>query len=244
MTKYYTTSEVAKLCNVHRNTIIGAIRKGLLRIHKTPGGHARISQDDFDDFCHRRSLPTTSLISRNNRVLLIEEGAQHISVLAQGLREVGYLVETASDAFNAGFMIAKFQPNVVLASIGRPGDLGEEICRRIRSLPKYRDLPIIGMSAQREGDGARVAHAAGADDMVSRPVELDVLVQRIIRLMGPIVSGTSGRAVADATRRIDPADFDDNRATRKAAPRDNRYRTTMDGVLSGPDMPGLEEEGG
>jgi excisionase family DNA binding protein len=236
LTKYYTTSEVAKLCNVHRNTIIGAIRKGLLKIHRTPGGHARIAQDDLDDFCHRRSLPTTSLISRNNRILLVEEGAQHVSVLAQGLRVAGYLVETSSDPFAAGFLIAKFQPHVLLVSVSRPGDLGEEVCRRVRSLPKYRELPIIALSPQQEPEAARAATGAGADDVVPRPVELDVLVHHVIRLIGPVVSGTSGRAMADATRRIDPADFDENRATRKAAPRDNRYRTTMDGVLSAPEM--------
>lgn len=238
MTKYYTTSEVAKLCNVHRNTIIGAIRKGLLRIHRTPGGHARISQDDLDDFCHRRSLPTTSLISRNNRILLVEDGAQHVSILAQGLREAGYLVETAADAFSSGFLIAQFQPNLVLVNVTRAGDLGDEVCRKLRALPRYRDLPVIGMSAQREGESVRAITAAGADDILPRPIELDVLVHRIIRLIGPVVTGTSGRAMSDATRRIDPADFDENRVTRKAAPRDNRYRTTMDGVLSAPEFEG------
>ena len=236
MTKYYTTSEVAKLCNVHRNTILGAIHKGLLKIHRTPGGHARVAQDDLDDFCHRRSLPTTSLISRNNRLLLIEEGAQHASILAQGLREAGYLVETASDTFTAGFLVGKFQPNLVIVSVARVGDMGEEVCRRIRSLPKYRETPIVGLAAQLESEAARAITGAGADELVARPVELEVLVHRITGLIGPIVTGTSGRAAADATRRIAPVDFDEHSVTRRAAPRDNRYRTTMDEVLSGPDL--------
>ncbi|MBK9973883.1 MAG: excisionase family DNA-binding protein [Planctomycetes bacterium] len=234
MTKYYTTSEVAKLCNVHRNTIIGAIRKGLLKIHRTPGGHARIAQDDLDDFCHRRSLPTTSLISRNNRILLVEDGAQHVSVLAQGLRDSGYLVEIAGDSFGAGFLLAKFQPNLLLASIAKAGDLGDEVSRKVRALPRHRDLSTIALVTHRDADAQRLALSAGVDDVLSRPVELDELLQRIVRQIGPVVSGTSGRAVSEATRRIERSSFSDDKATRKATPRDG-LTTSTGGVLSGQD---------
>ncbi|MBX3472761.1 MAG: excisionase family DNA-binding protein [Planctomycetes bacterium] len=233
MTKYYTTSEVAKLCNVHRNTIIGAIRKGLLKIHRTPGGHARISQDDLDDFCHRRSLPTTSLISRNNRVLLVEEAGQGMGVLAQGLRDNGYLVETTNDPFSTGFLVAKFSPNILLVNAGKAGDLGEQVCRNVRSLPRYRDLAIVGLANPRDSEAARLIMAAGADDVLLRPVELDLLVARIERLIGPVVHGTAGRASTESTRRIQRSDVDDERATRKAPPRgDRQHSTSVDGVLS------------
>lgn len=232
MTKYYTTSEVAKLCNVHRNTIIGAIRKGLLKIHRTPGGHARIAQDDLDDFCHRRSLPTTSLISRNNRILLVEDGSQPVGVMAQGLRDNGYLVEMVNDPFAAGFLIAKFSPNLLLVSAGKAGELGDRICRQVRSLPRYRDLAILGLAGQRDSEGSRVIMAAGADDVLLRPVELDLLVARITRLIGPVVSGTSGRSSAESTRRIERSDVDGERATRKAPPRGDRRDSDLNGVLS------------
>ena len=41
---YYSTSEVATLCRVHKNTIIAAINRGLLPASKTPGGHNRVSR--------------------------------------------------------------------------------------------------------------------------------------------------------------------------------------------------------
>ncbi|MBE7490282.1 MAG: excisionase family DNA-binding protein [Planctomycetes bacterium] len=233
MTKYYTTSEVAKFCNVHRNTIIGAIRKGLLKIHRTPGGHARIAQDDLDDFCHRRSLPTTSLISRNNRVLVVDDGSQHLAVLAQGLRDAGYLVESANDPFRAGFMVATFAPNVLLVNAGKTGELGEQVTRQVRALPRQRDLAVVGMAAGRDSEGSRGLLAAGADEVLSRPVELDNLIKRIVGLIGPVVTGTSGRASTESTRRVERAELDDERATRKAAPRGDRFHSTsVDGVLS------------
>ncbi len=194
MTKYYTTSEVADICNVHRNTIIGAIRKGLLQIHRTPGGHARIAQEDLDDFCHRRSLPTSSLISRNNRALLLDPDAKFAGTLSNAMRDYEYQVEAARDAFQAGYLLGKFQPNVVLVET-QIGDMtGASVCRSIRSLPKLRDTAIIGISKEDDEDIIDGLLDAGADDFVEKPFDVETLVERIVNLIGPVVIGTSGRA--------------------------------------------------
>lgn len=247
MSKYYTTSEVAKVCNVHRNTIIGAIRKGLLKIHRTPGGHARISQEDLDDFCHRRSLPTSSLISRNNRVLILDPDPKFAGTLSKAMKEYEYQVEAARDPFHAGYLLGKFQPNVVLVET-EIGDMsGASVCRSIRSLPKLRDTAVIGISKEEDEDKVDELLDAGADDFVGKPFDVEGLIERIVNLIGPVVVGTSGRATTGKitgklTKRVtrkskknkDSNDGEDSKATRKATPR-NPHRTTQGGVLAGPD---------
>ncbi|MCZ7606944.1 MAG: response regulator [Planctomycetota bacterium] len=244
MTKYYTTSDVAKICNVHRNTIIGAIRKGLLSIHRTPGGHARISQEDLDDFCHRRSLPTTSLISRNNRALILDPDPKFAATLAKAMRDFEYQVEAARDPFQAGYLVGKFQPNVVLVELEIGPDMtGASVCRSVRSLPKLRDTAVIGMSADKQQEKIDALLDAGADDFVAKPFEVEHMVERIVNLIGPVIIGTSGRAttgeitgkltkrVAPKTTEVEP---DADRSTRKATPRQS-HRTTHGGVLAGPE---------
>ncbi len=240
MTKYYTTSEVAKICNVHRNTILGAIRKGLLKIHRTPGGHARISQEDLDDFCHRRSLPSTSLISRNNRVLILDPDASFVRMLSRGLQEYEYQVEAARDPLMAGYLLGKFQPNMVLIEVAIADMRGEDVCRAIRSLPRQRDTAIIGVTATRDQLAIDGLVDSGVDDLVQKPFETEQLVERIVRLIGPVIHGTSGRATTGRlsthisgriTRRIRGEIIDDDdKATRIAKP-NTGLRTTHDGVL-------------
>ena len=241
MTKYFTTSEVAKICNVHRNTIIGAIRKGLLKIHRTPGGHARVAQEDLDDFCHRRSLPTTSLISRNNRALILDPDPKFAATLAKALRDYEYQVEAARDSFQAGYLLGKFQPNVVLVELEIGQDMtGAGVCRSVRSLPKLRDTAVIGISTDKSQEKIDALLDAGADDFVAKPFEVESLVERIVNLIGPVIIGTSGRATTGKvtgklTKRVEPKDDeDDDRMTRKAPPR-NSHRTTHGGVLAGPE---------
>ena len=241
MTKYYTTSEVAKVCNVHRNTIIGAIRKGLLKIHRTPGGHARIAQEDLDDFCHRRSLPTTSLISRNNRALILDPDPKFAATLAKAMREYEYQVEAARDSFQAGYLLGKFQPNVVLVELQIGEDMtGAGVCRSVRSIPKLRDTAVIGISNESNQDKIDALLDAGADDFVPKPFDVESLIERIVNLIGPVIVGTSGRATTGRitgkqTKLVAPKDEeDDDRMTRKAPPK-NPHRTTHGGVLAGPD---------
>ena len=241
VTKYFTTSEVAKICNVHRNTIIGAIRKGLLKIHRTPGGHARIAQEDLDDFCHRRSLPTTSLISRNNRALILDPDPKFAAALAKSLRDYEYQVEAARDPFQAGYLLGKFQPNVVLVELEIGADMtGASVCRSVRSLPKLRDTAVIGISSERDQAKIDSLLDAGADDFLSKPFEVEGLVERIVNLIGPVIIGTSGRATTGKisgklTKRVEPKDDDEeDKMTRKAPPK-NPHRTTHGGVRAGPD---------
>lgn len=242
MTKYYTTSEVAKVCNVHRNTIIGAIRKGLLKIHRTPGGHARIAQEDLDDFCHRRSLPTTSLISRNNRALILDPDPKFAGTLSKALRDYEYQVEAARDPFQAGYLLGKFVPNVVLVELDIGPDMsGASVCRSVRSLPKLRDTAVIGISSSGDQDKIDALLDAGADDFMTKPFEVEALVERIVNLIGPVIIGTSGRATTGKisgklTKRVEPVEDDEDaeKKTRKAPPR-NPHRTTHGGVLAGPE---------
>jgi excisionase family DNA binding protein len=250
VTKYYTTSEVAKICNVHRNTIIGAIRKGLLKIHRTPGGHARIAQEDLDDFCHRRSLPTTSLISRNNRALILDPDPKFAATLAKAMRDYEYQVEAARDPFQAGYLLGKFQPNVVLVELDIGADMtGASVCRSVRSLPKLRDTAVIGISTEKSQDKIDALLDAGADDFVAKPFDVETLVERIVNLIGPVIIGTSGRATTgkisgkltkQVTQKTDTGSIDDDitdqddRMTRKTKP-SNPHRTTQGGVLAGPD---------
>ncbi|MHC4841070.1 MAG: response regulator, partial [Planctomycetota bacterium] len=224
MTRYYTTSEVAKICNVHRNTIIGAIRKGLLKIHRTPGGHARISQEDLDDFSHRRSLPTTALIARNNRVLIVDGNSQLSSILTRNLNDASYLVETAMDSFSVGYLLGQFLPNVILIDQMVEDVPAHSIVRRIRVMPKQQETAIIAMQSTPDEDAKRQLQAAGVDEVLLKPFDMDDLLECITRLIGPVVSGTAGRATTGKMTRRIQAELDD-KATRKTKNRNEGYRT-------------------
>lgn len=180
--RYYTTSEVADICKVHRNTILSAIRKGVLRIHRTPGGHARISQDDLDEFIHRRSLPATAH-QVTYRVLLVDDDPVFSQVASAALANAGYSVRVANSGFEAGLMLGEFSPDAIVLDLLLKDLRGDAVCRRIRATPAFSDIAILGVSATHDKSLIDKMRKAGADDFLAKPFDYEVLLARLAQLL-------------------------------------------------------------
>lgn len=61
MKDYYSTVDVARLCNVTRSSIINWTKKGILKSRRTPGGHRRIYKDDLFDFINTYGIGIDSI---------------------------------------------------------------------------------------------------------------------------------------------------------------------------------------
>lgn len=184
--KYYTTSDVAKICNVHRNTIIGSIRKGILKIYRTPGGHARIAREDLLEFCKRRNLPVSFGGSRNDKVLVVDDDPLLVRLIKAGLEKAGYRVVAAANGYDAGFMTLDFKPDVMLLDIMLPDVDGDKVAQRIRSSPQTEALPILGISAVTDQNKIDKLMEAGVNDFLPKPFEVSDLIKRIQKLIGTI----------------------------------------------------------
>jgi len=189
--RFYTTSDVARICNVHRNTIIGSIRKGLLKIYRTPGGHARISEDDLLEFCAQRNLPVELEGSRNDKVLVVDDDPLLTRVIQVGLEKSGYRVKVAKNGYDAGFLTLDWHPDIMLLDIMLPDIRGDLVARRVRESEQTAELPIIAMSAVSDPQRIQAMRDAGCNDFVSKPFEVSDLKDRIVRILGQINEGAA-----------------------------------------------------
>jgi two-component system response regulator MprA len=81
------------------------------------------------------------------RVLIIEDDADYRRYLELRLQHGGavtWLSATGEEGLDA---VAEFQPSVVITDIGLPGIDGLTVCRRIRSDPTLRRLPVLILSS-------------------------------------------------------------------------------------------------
>ena len=134
---------------------------------------------------------------------------------------------------------SKFKPDIVLLYLAMDGRTGDAICRRIRRTPGTREISVIGFSAEAKKEQIDKMLDAGVDDFLSMPFELDHLVERITRLIGPIVTGATGRA----TTKLQMTARSTSKQTKAANPGGSKPRTSHDGVLSGPpseEFPGIQ----
>jgi signal transduction histidine kinase len=118
-------------------------------------------------------------------VLLAEDNEANIELLTYYLGVQGYRVETARDGARAVALVHELRPAVVLMDIQMPGMDGIEAIRALRADPDgdVAAVPVIALTALAMiGDRERCL-AAGANDYLSKPVNLKQLVTTIEALL-------------------------------------------------------------
>lgn len=96
--------------------------------------------------------------------------------LAFHLEQAGYQVQTAAHAEDALAMVRHSPPNLVLLDIGLPGMDGLETLRELKS---QHDLPVIFLTARRRELDEVVGLELGADDYITKPFDVDVVLAHI-----------------------------------------------------------------
>lgn len=124
------------------------------------------------------SAASTATASRM-RILIIEDERGLTDVLEYNLKREGYETIVAHDGQEGLRKAQTLLPELILLDIMLPGVNGLDICRELRSGERTRDIPIIIISAKSEETDQVVGFSLGADDYVTKPFHVKVLLQRI-----------------------------------------------------------------
>jgi DNA-binding response OmpR family regulator len=111
------------------------------------------------------------------RVLIVDDDALMRRSLAFNLEKAGYDVSTAASAEDALAQVHLSPPDLVLLDISLPGMDGLDALRRLRQ--QTAEVPVIFLTARRRELDQVVGLELGADDYVTKPFDVDVLLARI-----------------------------------------------------------------
>lgn len=115
------------------------------------------------------------------RVLIIDDNAVNLKLVAYLVKAQGYEVDTAIDAESALGALQVKKPDVILMDLQLPGVDGLELTRRIKADPATRDVPIIAVTAYAMKGDREKAIEAGCDDYVTKPIDTRALPGVIAR---------------------------------------------------------------
>jgi two-component system OmpR family response regulator len=112
------------------------------------------------------------------RVLVVEDDVRLAALLAESLSEGGWQVEILHDGRSAyDRLVGGDRISAVLLDRMLPGMDGLEVTRRLRAAGLA--TPILMLTARGEAGGRDDGLAAGADDLVAKPFDLDDLLNRL-----------------------------------------------------------------
>jgi len=109
-------------------------------------------------------------------ILLVDDDALMRRSLTFNLERAGFSVRAAASAEDGILMIRKERPDIVLLDIGLPGMDGLEALRQIRD---QLGVPVILLTARRRELDEIMGLELGADDYVTKPFDVDVLLAHI-----------------------------------------------------------------
>ncbi|MCH2202973.1 MAG: response regulator transcription factor [Fuerstiella sp.] len=124
------------------------------------------------------------------KILIIEDDRSLSEVLVYNLEQVGYSLSVAHDGQD-GLNRARYDPpDVIVLDLMLPVVDGLEVCRRIRADRKLQNVLILMLTAKAEESDHVVGLAIGADDYVTKPFSIKVLLERIKALLRRRVKGS------------------------------------------------------
>lgn len=109
-------------------------------------------------------------------ILIVDDDALLRRSLAFNLEQAGYTVSTAATAEDALAVARLEPPDLVLLDIGLPGMDGLDALRALRA---QADVPVIFLTARRRQLDEVLGLELGADDYITKPFDIDVLLARI-----------------------------------------------------------------
>jgi putative two-component system response regulator len=129
-------------------------------------------------------LPKTETTDAPNatRVLVVDDDETVAKFLRRALTLRGYTVETVPDGDAALRVLRERPADVVLLDVVLPGMNGYEICTRLKHDPETRLLPVVLITGMVERERRIQGVEAGADDFLTKPIDLHELLARVASL--------------------------------------------------------------
>ncbi len=117
------------------------------------------------------------------KILVVDDVALNVKLLADLLAAKGYRACTAASGVEALAALDAERPDLVLLDVMMPGMSGYEVCEAIRANPAHAMLPIVLVTALDPAQERAKGLDAGADDFLTKPVSQHELLARVRSLL-------------------------------------------------------------
>jgi len=185
----YTSGEVARYCHTTVMQVNRWIKNKDLKAFRYPGGHYRITKEEFKSFLKRNNMPIIDDYFREQhgkKILIADDDKNVVDAIHRlfSKKDKDFKIEIAYDGYEALIKAGDFKPDLIILDILMPKIDGLEICRRLRKdktiTPGIKILVITGYS---DAYDRETVLANGADDYLLKPFDTQSIVKSVEKLL-------------------------------------------------------------
>jgi len=119
----------------------------------------------------------------NNRILVVEDNRDNMTLITDILESLNYNIITAYDGQQGVKLAQSEHPNLILMDLSLPLMDGWTATREIKKNANLKNIPIIALTAHAMSGDRERAIEAGCDDYVSKPINVSDLLVKITTLL-------------------------------------------------------------
>jgi two-component system alkaline phosphatase synthesis response regulator PhoP len=148
-----------------------------------------------------RDVKTSIQPATKRTVLVVDDERDLVDLVGYNLTRHGYSVMSAFDGNDAIEIATREQPSLIVLDLMLPGLDGTEVARRLKADSRTSNIPIIMLTAKGEETDVVVGLSLGADDYVTKPFSMKILLARlntVLRRNEPQPAGAADGVVLKA----------------------------------------------
>jgi len=117
------------------------------------------------------------------KILVVDDEVELAKAMTIRLTTTGYEVSVAHDGEEALKKARQEKPDLIILDLMLPKIDGYKVCRLLKFDQKYREIPIIMVTARVEEEDKRLGMETGADEYVTKPFDWSDLLEKITKLI-------------------------------------------------------------
>ena len=150
----------------------------------------------------------TTPASRKRTILVVDDEKDIVDLITYNLQRNGYDVLCALNGTEALELAQKHLPDLVVLDLMLPGIDGTEVARRLKSDARTATVPIIMLTAKGEETDVVVGLTLGADDYVTKPFSMKILLARLSSVLRRAEQGASAESTEAGILKAGPLTID------------------------------------
>lgn len=113
----------------------------------------------------------------NKKILVCDDDQEILEMIQLVLEDEETTVISVFNSMTVLAEVDAHKPDMLLLDLWMPIITGDQIVRQLRNDEEYKQLPIVVMSASR--DGMEIANKSGATDYIAKPFDIDELINKV-----------------------------------------------------------------